>query len=60
MRSIYRWQGKIEANGEALALFKLPAERYAEFEKKLKSLHPYDVPEIIAVDLALLLGKLLC
>ena len=52
IESIYRWQGKIEATGEALALFKLPAESYAEFEKKLKSLHPYDVPEIIAVDLA--------
>jgi periplasmic divalent cation tolerance protein len=52
IESIYRWEGKIEASGEVLALFKLPAERYPGFEKKLKSLHPYDVPEIIALDVA--------
>ena len=46
--SIYRWQGKIESADEALAIFKLPAARYAEFESKLRSLHPYDVPEIIS------------
>ena len=48
IHSIYRWQGKVESNDEALALFKLSADRYAEFEAKLRSLHPYDVPEIIA------------
>lgn len=49
IESIYRWQGKIESNGEALALFKLSADRYPEFEEKLRSLHPYEVPEIICV-----------
>jgi periplasmic divalent cation tolerance protein len=48
IHSIYRWQGKIEAADETLAIFKLPANRYAEFETKLRSLHPYDVPEIIS------------
>jgi periplasmic divalent cation tolerance protein len=51
VESIYHWEGKIESSSEALALFKLPAERYAEFERKLKALHPYDVPEIVAVDI---------
>jgi periplasmic divalent cation tolerance protein len=46
IHSIYRWQGKIESGDEALAIFKLPSDRYAEFESKLLSLHPYDVPEI--------------
>jgi periplasmic divalent cation tolerance protein len=46
--SVYRWQGKVESSDEALALFKLSASRYADFEAKLRSLHPYDVPEIIA------------
>lgn len=46
--SIYRWQGKVEAAGEALAIFKLEASCYGDFEAKLHSLHPYDVPEIIA------------
>jgi periplasmic divalent cation tolerance protein len=48
MHSIYRWQGKVESGDEALVIFKLHADGYAEFEKKLRSLHPYDVPEIIA------------
>jgi periplasmic divalent cation tolerance protein len=48
VHSIYRWQGKVESSDEALAIFKLSAGRYGEFEAKLRSLHPYDVPEIIA------------
>jgi periplasmic divalent cation tolerance protein len=48
IHSIYRWQGKIESADEALGIFKLPASRYPEFENKLRSLHPYDVPEIIS------------
>lgn len=48
IHSVYRWQGKIESADEALAIFKLPATGYAEFERKLRSLHPYDVPEIIS------------
>jgi periplasmic divalent cation tolerance protein len=48
VHSVYRWQGKVESSDEALAIFKLPASRYAEFESKLCALHPYDVPEIIS------------
>lgn len=48
IHSIYRWQGKIESADEALAIFKLSAARYPEFEPKLRSLHPYDLPEIIS------------
>jgi periplasmic divalent cation tolerance protein len=48
VHSVYRWQGKVESSDEALAIFKLPANRYAEFESKLCALHPYDVPEIIS------------
>ena len=48
IHSIYRWQGKVESADEALGIFKLPARRYSEFESKLRSLHPYDVPEIIS------------
>lgn len=47
IESIYRWQGKIEQEDETLVLFKTTAARFAAFEEKLKSLHPYDVPEII-------------
>jgi periplasmic divalent cation tolerance protein len=48
IHSVYRWQGKIESADEVLTIFKLPASRYAEFEAKLRALHPYDVPEIIS------------
>jgi periplasmic divalent cation tolerance protein len=48
VESIYRWQGKIEHGDETLVLFKTTAARFAAFEEKLKSLHPYDVPEVIS------------
>lgn len=48
VHSIYRWQGKVESNDEALAIFKLDGSRYSEFEKKLRSLHPYEIPEIVS------------
>jgi periplasmic divalent cation tolerance protein len=55
IESIYRWQGKIESGNETLVLFKTAAARYPAFQDRLKSLHPYDVPEIVAcpVDKAL-------
>ncbi|HVF72512.1 MAG TPA: divalent-cation tolerance protein CutA [Chthoniobacterales bacterium] len=52
IHSVYRWQGKIESSDEALAIFKLSAKRYPEFEAKLRALHPYDVPEIVACSVA--------
>lgn len=48
IHSVYRWEGKVESGDEALAIFKLSAARYAEFEATLRSLHPYEVPEIIS------------
>jgi periplasmic divalent cation tolerance protein len=52
IESIYRWQGKIEQGDETLVLFKTTAHGFAVFEEKLKSLHPYDVPEIICTTIA--------
>jgi periplasmic divalent cation tolerance protein len=51
IESIYRWQGKIEQGNETLVLFKTTAARSAAFQEQLKSLHPYDVPEIIFLPL---------
>jgi len=48
--SIYRWQGKIEEAGETLAIFKTTRAVWDAFEKELAALHPYDVPEIVAVE----------
>ncbi len=47
--SIYRWQGKVESSQEVLAVMKTTAERYPELEKRLRELHPYEVPEIAAL-----------
>lgn len=49
VESIYRWQGKLEQENETLVLFKTTADRSAAFQEKLKSLHPYEVPEIIFI-----------
>jgi len=47
--SIYRWKGKIESAGEWLCLIKGRAESYGAIEQAIRSLHPYEIPEIIAV-----------
>jgi len=52
IESIYRWQEKIEEGNETLVFFKTTAARSAAFQEKLKSLHPYDVPEIICLPIA--------
>ena len=49
IESVYRWQGKMESGNEALAFFKTTKARSAAFQEKLKSLHPYEVPEIIFI-----------
>lgn len=48
--SIYRWQGQVESAAEVLALFKITASGWPAFEARLLALHPYQVPEIIALD----------
>jgi periplasmic divalent cation tolerance protein len=49
VHSIYRWKEKIETAGEVMVFFKTIQDRQAAFEEKLRSLHPYEVPEIIFV-----------
>ena len=49
VESIYRWKKKIETGSETLVLFKLSGDRQSAFQEKLRSLHPYEVPEIITV-----------
>jgi periplasmic divalent cation tolerance protein len=49
IRSIYRWQGKIEDDSERLLLIKTRADRFTDLERAIGEIHPYDVPELIAV-----------
>jgi periplasmic divalent cation tolerance protein len=51
VHSIYRWKGKIETTGEVIVFFKTTLDRQAAFQEKLRSLHPYEVPEIICVNI---------
>jgi len=50
VESIYRWQGKVESAAEVLAVFKTTASAYPAFAAWLAGAHPYDTPEIIALD----------
>lgn len=52
IRSIYRWQGKIEDEAEALLVLKTRGGLFKALEKRVVELHPYDVPEIIALPIA--------
>ncbi|HZV53293.1 MAG TPA: divalent-cation tolerance protein CutA [Rhodocyclaceae bacterium] len=51
-RSVYRWQGKIENAEEVPLLIKTTADRYAPLEAAIQSMHPYELPEIVAVPLS--------
>jgi periplasmic divalent cation tolerance protein len=51
-RSVYRWEGALESAEEHPLLIKTTADRYAALEQALRSLHPYELPEIVAVPLS--------
>ena len=52
VESIYRWKEKIETAGEVIVFFKTTSDRKKAFQKKLRSLHPYEIPEIIFIPLS--------
>lgn len=47
--SVYRWEGEIEEAAEVPVLVKTRASRYAEVEAAIRELHPYELPEVVAV-----------
>jgi periplasmic divalent cation tolerance protein len=49
VESIYRWKDEIETGNETLVFFKLSEDSQSAFQAKLRTLHPYEVPEIIFV-----------
>jgi periplasmic divalent cation tolerance protein len=51
MESVYRWQGKVEQQREVLLIAKTSAARFEELESKVRALHCYETPEIVAVPL---------
>lgn len=49
LRSIYRWEGKVQEDAEALLLLKTTRARFEALRDRVLALHPYQVPEVIAV-----------
>jgi periplasmic divalent cation tolerance protein len=50
--SVYRWQGAVETAEEHPLFAKTTRDRYELLERVIRELHPYELPEIIAVPLA--------
>lgn len=50
--STYRWEGRLQDEPEVLLIIKTLATRFEALEMRLKSLHPYELPEIIALPVA--------
>lgn len=50
--STYRWEGRLQDEPEVLLIIKTLATRFEALELRLKSLHPYELPEIIALPVA--------
>lgn len=52
VRSVYRWQGRVERAEEWLLFIKTEAWRYEALERAVRELHPYQMPELLAVEAA--------
>ncbi len=50
--STYRWKNKIETNSEVPLLIKTTQAAYPRLEQLIRAVHPYELPEIIAVSIA--------
>ena len=49
IRSTYRWQGEVTTDSEELLLIKTTEARFSAMQERLLALHPYELPEVIAV-----------
>jgi periplasmic divalent cation tolerance protein len=49
IESTYRWEGRVTTERETLLIIKTTDERYAELEQRVKELHSYSTPEVIAI-----------
>jgi periplasmic divalent cation tolerance protein len=57
--SVYRWENALQHEDEHPVLIKTTSERYPELESAIRTLHPYELPEIIAVPIERGLGAYL-
>lgn len=49
VKSVFRWQGRVQTDNESLLVIKTTRARYAELEEALQQRHPYELPELLAV-----------
>ena len=49
IRSVYRWQGKVDSSAEWLLLIKTTVEKFPNVRAAIRDLHSYDLPECIAI-----------
>jgi periplasmic divalent cation tolerance protein len=49
VKSVYRWQGRLEKGMEVMLTIKTSRERYPQLENAIVDGHPYELPEVIAV-----------
>jgi periplasmic divalent cation tolerance protein len=49
--SVFRWKGEVSREAEVLVLLKTTAARLGALRRRLVELHPYEVPEVIALDI---------
>ena len=49
VQSVYRWQGEVQSATEVGMVIKTSASRFADMAERLKALHPYELPEIVAI-----------
>jgi periplasmic divalent cation tolerance protein len=52
VQSFFRWVGKVDTSEELLLLIKTTSERLPDLQTRIKSLHPYELPEIVAVPIS--------
>jgi periplasmic divalent cation tolerance protein len=52
LRSLYRWEGEVQASDEVLMLLKARRTDIDAVTERVRGLHPYEVPEVIAIDVS--------
>ena len=49
LTSVYEWEGKVETDPESLLIIKTAGDRLGALTRRIETLHPYEVPEVIAL-----------
>ena len=50
VKSLYWWKGEIQDESETMLVIKTPSESYAQLERRLIEIHPYQVPEVLSLE----------